>query len=441
VSPEDALFADERARPGAGGLRVAIGALLIVLGLFGVWDLVEALVVREGAFRVAGVLRGALAVGLATATVLLLLHRSRRRQERLQEGGRRYLESLVHASPEALVTTDARGRLLFVSRTACDLLGRSKEEMVGHRADDLYARGREEAEEISEELRVRGEVRDRQVLFRRADGDPIAAFLSVSVVRDALGNRTGTFAIARPVVPRGTVGPEVETVAAIRELAGSIAHEVRNPLAGLRAAMQVFRDDEGRPPLESAVMTECMAQIHRLDAMVTDLVAFAEPHEVAPSPRRLREVAERAVAGIVGTPVMAGVDVRTEIGEELTVLADDVQLGAALRIVLENAAQAVAGRGTVVIDAIRRNGTVVLRVHDSGPGIDESLRERIFRPFVSTKHKGTGLGLAIARRVLEAHGGTISFECPEDGGTRFLLGLPAVPGDEVAGGGVRDDAA
>jgi signal transduction histidine kinase len=110
------------------------------------------------------------------------------------------------------------------------------------------------------------------------------------------------------------------------------------------------------------------------------------------------------------------------------VRADPDQLRESFLNVFLNAAQAMGGEGRIDVSIASESGFGLVRVHDSGPGIPEAVRERIFEPFFTTKHRGTGLGLPIARRILQAHGGDIGVECPAEGGTRVTLRLPLQPG-------------
>jgi signal transduction histidine kinase len=225
--------------------------------------------------------------------------------------------------------------------------------------------------------------------------------------------------------PVGTPEPGGTADAHLRELSAAMAHEIRNPLAGIRGAVQVLRSDQNRPPVENAVMGEVLTQINRLEDVVSDLMTYAHPLPAHARPEILAQIVERAVEEIRRSPHMAGAGLTRDVDPDLAVLADCDLVTRALLIVLENAAHAVAGAGSIDIRAYRDGGTVVVSVHDSGPGIDEERRPDVFRAFYTTKHRGSGLGLAIARRIMDAQGGRIDFECPSAGGTTFLLALPA----------------
>jgi PAS domain S-box-containing protein len=420
---------DPRA-PEDRGTSALIAGLLLSVGLFALWETVDVFSARHREVDVLRLLRGALSALAVAAVVVLLVLRARRRRERLLMRARGHLESLMRSSPDAIVTTDLRGRFTYVSASACALLDRESSDLVGRPVADIYLRGRTEAVELVRELTGGGEVRDRGVELRRPDGSPVPVWLSVSLLRDEEGRRVGTLGIARPrdvEEKERTSCEDLTEIALIRELGAAVAHEVRNPLSGMRGAIQVLRTSEKLSPRDSAVMGEILVQIHRLEDMVGDLLAFADPAPVRPRPERLAELVARCVAAVEPVPAMAGAKLAVDVDPRLIALADPEAFSRALTIVLTNAAHAVAGRGSVRVDATREERTVVVGVGDTGPGIPAELREEIFRPFFTTKHRGSGLGLAIARRLLEAHGGTLELDTTVEDGARFELRLPAVP--------------
>ena len=133
----------------------------------------------------------------------------------------------------------------------------------------------------------------------------------------------------------------------------------------------------------------------------------------------LRQVVELLSAD----PRLTDIDVEVQ-AEPMTLDGDAEMLREVLINLLLNAAQALDGSGKISLAVHETDGRCAITVADDGPGISEEIRRRIFEPFFSTKPHGAGLGLATAKRVVEAHGGTISVSCPEDGGTVIQVSLP-----------------
>jgi signal transduction histidine kinase len=135
----------------------------------------------------------------------------------------------------------------------------------------------------------------------------------------------------------------------------------------------------------------------------------------------------RDAATLLSThPDHSGVSVEIAV-EDVTVAGDaDLLKGAFLNLFL-NAAQAIESQGAIQVSAEAAGGHVKVVVRDSGPGIPPEVRDRVFEPFVTTRHQGTGLGLPIVKGQVEAHGGEISLECPPGGGTTVIVSLPRAP--------------
>jgi two-component system sensor histidine kinase PilS (NtrC family) len=219
-------------------------------------------------------------------------------------------------------------------------------------------------------------------------------------------------------------------------MAAVVAHEVRNPLAGIKGAVQVLMSRRASGDPELPVMGDIVARIDALGDLINDLMVFARPRPPRPAAIELRSLIREAVDMLRRDPVGASLDVDVN-GPEVPLMADADLVRATLLNLLLNAAQAMNGHGRITVTVARHDDAGVIRVHDTGPGIPPELREQVFEPFFTTKARGGGLGLPIARRTAELHGGTLTLECPPDGGTTVSLALPlrsrTMP-ETVAGG-------
>ena len=209
------------------------------------------------------------------------------------------------------------------------------------------------------------------------------------------------------------------------EMAAVVAHEVRNPLAGIRGALQVIG---GRLPMgerDATIVSEMIARLDGLNELMTDLLLFARPPQPHCVPVDMLQLAQEtsslAAQDATARKVRFVVD-----GTPQTVQADPKLLKSVLLNVLINAAHAVQHDGTVRTSVVARDQACVLAVSDTGPGIPADIRDRIFIPFFTTKARGTGLGLPTAKRLVEAHRGRISVTCPTGGGTTVTIELPRV---------------
>jgi signal transduction histidine kinase len=218
---------------------------------------------------------------------------------------------------------------------------------------------------------------------------------------------------------------ERERLAAIGELAATVAHEVRNPLAGIRGGCEILL--EGCPPGEARfeIGHEVLHQVDRLNRTVEDLLQFARPRAADPLPTDLHGLLDRLLAVVREDPSYRSVEIRTSYGPRLPVVRVDArQMEQVFLNLLHNACQAMRHRGLVTVATRAREGAVEVTVRDQGPGIPPESLERIFQPFYTTRSQGTGLGLAICRRIVESHAGRIEASCPPEGGAEFTVVLP-----------------
>ena len=223
---------------------------------------------------------------------------------------------------------------------------------------------------------------------------------------------------------------EATALARLGEMAAVIAHEVRNPLAAVRGAVQVIGSHLPAGATDAAIVKEIIARIDGLNDLIQDLLVFARP----PKPRLARldvRALLKAVVELLGRdPVFA--DLVIEInGDVPPVSGDATLLTIAFQNLLINSAQAMQGRGLVRVALSAADGWHHIEIADTGPGIPPEIRAQLFRPFKTTKARGTGLGMATAKRLTELHNGRIEVSCPEDGGTVVTIHLPSPEEDQA----------
>jgi signal transduction histidine kinase len=198
---------------------------------------------------------------------------------------------------------------------------------------------------------------------------------------------------------------------------------VKNPLAGIRGALQVIGGRMPEGGRDRAIVTEIVARVDALNDIVQDLLVFARPREPKLAPVQLAVLLESTAAMVRKDPAHAGLGITIE-GDRPTIQADAEQLRTVFLNLLLNASQASGAPGGVRITIEAAAGECRVAIADDGPGMPEEVRERVFEPFFTTKHRGTGLGLPTARRVIERHSGTIDVRCPPSGGTVVVVTLP-----------------
>jgi signal transduction histidine kinase len=217
-----------------------------------------------------------------------------------------------------------------------------------------------------------------------------------------------------------------ERLAALGQMAATVAHEVKNPLSAIKSIAQVMREDENVKREYERDLSLIVGETDRLSRSVTQLLSFARtsPSAVAPShaAELVRAVVELFRAEASGRNIK--IECRAQIEGDLEGPAASA-LRDALSNLLINAIQATPLGGHISVEAEIKDKHLLVTVTDSGPGIAPDLRERIWEPFFTTKQRGTGLGLAIVRKRMEEAGGSARLTTTQEGqGARFELRVP-----------------
>lgn len=204
----------------------------------------------------------------------------------------------------------------------------------------------------------------------------------------------------------------------LRGMVETLAHELRNPLAGMKGNLQLMEATYPTGTQSHNDATELVADVVRLERIVQGLLSFVRAADVHPAPCEVDELVQRTVSAMPQGEYT--VSIAPDVG---LARLDADRVGDALRAVLRNAAQA-NGEAPIEVTAAREADTVRVTVRDHGAGIDEAERERLFAPFYTTRTHGLGLGLALARQTVEAHGGRLDAGNHPEGGGTFTLSFP-----------------
>ncbi len=213
-----------------------------------------------------------------------------------------------------------------------------------------------------------------------------------------------------------------DRLSAVGRLASGLAHEIRNPLASISGSVQMLREDSGICEENRRLMEIVIREVHRLNLLLGDFLNFARPAPLVLETVNLAAMLDELVDLLRAGGQLGEVTIVPHYPEQVPMNIDRQKLRQALWDLLLNAVDAASPDGTVRIVVNPIDGEVA--VEDSGPGIDERVRERIFEPFFTTKEKGTGLGLANVYANIQAHGGRVYVENSSLGGARFVIDLP-----------------
>ena len=340
------------------------------------------------------------------------------------------LEEIRFALDQAAIVavTDQRGVINYANDKFCEISKYSREELIGqdHRIVNSGFHSKEFMRDLWRTI-AQGRVWRGEIRNRAKDGSCYWVDTTIVPFLDERGHPRQYLAIRSEITKRKLAESQLMAQAALTQLgqlAAVVAHEVRNPLAGVRASLEVLDSRLQPPPKEHEVIRAMIERLDVLNAKVEDIMRFARPHtpsvravEVAPVVRDAIASA-RAALGRECPPI-------TFTANGHVVNADLEMLRATLLNLLMNACQA---GGSSVAVTIERTGDVCrISVLDRGSGIPDDIVERVFEPFYTTKKTGTGLGLPIVKRLMELQGGTVALRARDGGGTVAELTLPLAP--------------
>jgi len=223
-----------------------------------------------------------------------------------------------------------------------------------------------------------------------------------------------------------------EHLATLGELAAGVAHEIRNPLAGIAGAIEIITKDFPKDHPDREVLEDLRQEVRRIEKTLNELLVYARPKPPQLGETDLKETIARTLQLARQQTGNRKVDFSIQISPQIPrFMADSEQIHQVLLNLVLNAIQSIEKEGKITLEAalqdgdgLSRLGYVVIGVTDTGQGIPLDQLTRIFRPFYTTKRGGTGLGLSLCRRIIDAHGGTLLAESELRKGSRFTIRLP-----------------
>src|SRR5882672_5675852 len=342
------------------------------------------------------------------------------------EGRRRYIETILERITTGVVSVDAAGTITTINSAAARLLTLNR-QIIGQPAFAVFDRidlqpiaklvagaGRAKTDPTAHEIAI---VREGQELH--------LAVAATALVGDSRAPE-GVVLVLDDVTPL----IRAQKVAAWREVARRLAHEIKNPLTPIQlSAERLRRHFAGAPPQAKALVDECtqtiVGEVESLKLLVDEFSQFARMPSPRTVPTDLGQLITDTIALYNGIFTDVRIDQRFAPGVPLVRL-DAEQIRRVIINLVDNAIEAMERRGQIVVETQRDAANNVVRVFvaDNGPGIPPAEREKLFLPYYSTKRRGSGLGLAIVRRIIAEHGGSIEVGDNTPRGTRFTIELP-----------------
>lgn len=328
-----------------------------------------------------------------------------------------------------LETSGELGRIVSVNPATCRLYGYSVDEMLGKNCMELSPP--EEHEKFRQKmLRILdGEWISCSITRIRKDGSEFPADISAGPLE--INQHRYILTFTRDVSERQQAQQEIQRanqMAIVGQMAAGLAHEIKNPLAGIKVSLDVIADDLDLPSEDKDVIARVLSEINRMERLLKSLLNYARP----PAPHfdlvdinRLLDYSIKNVALTAGKEPDKKILFEKDFAELPYIEADSAQLQQVMLNIYLNAVDALENGGAITT-VTRREGEdkVWIEITDTGKGLPESAIDKIFNPFFTTKTKGSGLGLAICKRLIEQHSGSIDVCSTQGEGTSFVIILP-----------------
>lgn len=357
-----------------------------------------------------------------------------------------YLGNILESLTSGVLAIDLDGNINLFNRAAGEILGYRAEEVIGKPYLEVMGKGVEEKHTLPFRLKYpdshlpdgNGE---KEVQSR--NGEKIPLGFSTSLLKDKEGEILGAVEIFLDLTRLKQMEEEmmrVKTLAALGEMAAVVAHEVKNPLGGIRGFAELLdRDLEGKDPRKRSVK-KIIEGVETLDRIVMSLLNHTRPIKL--SPRKIEMV--KFIDEVINFFEMDASQTKANVhvlknypGDELFCYVDTEQFRQILLNLLHNSVQAMPEGGNITVELNReaetsdfsskaRDKRAVLKISDTGMGISKGIKEKLFTPFFTTKEHGTGLGLATVKKIVEAHQGDIQLESELGKGTTVQVRLPMI---------------
>ncbi len=364
----------------------------------------------------------------------------REHMREIGESERRY-RLLFESAGDAIFILDAegeeRGRIVQANQAAARMHGYTVDELLTFKIQDLDTPDSAAKSPEKFERLLKGEWIKAVVEHYKKDGTVFPLEMNAGAFE--FGGRKYALAIDRDITERKQAEEALQRAEQIRtagELATGLAHEIKNPLAGIKVTMEALSEEPTLSKEDRGVLGKVIDEIKRIEGLIKGLLDFARPPKPQFTSTDVNSVLDSAaqlvlknVSPAPGKP--RKIELEKDYGLDLPeITADPMQLKQVFMNLLLNAVDAMPEGGRLVLKTTYDQPARAIKIalSDTGKGIDAAALEKIFQPFFTTKAKGTGLGLAISKRLIEDHGGKIGIESVKGKGSTFRISLPCDEG-------------
>ena len=345
-------------------------------------------------------------------------------------------ESLIESIGSGIIITEMNDTMTYINQAGEKILGYSKGEVIG-KPFGLF--GLNEKQNVSNSFLDHPDNLDtrREGGMKRKDGDEIPVGFTINQHLSLGGEAIGKIVIFRDLTKVYRIQEEIlkmDRLVSLGKLASGIAHEIRNPLAGIKTTAQALGEEMAKDDPKREYLNRITKEIDRLNELLKTFFSFAKPQTLLLVPCHIKEIINAIIPFLIKEIDDKGIQFVESYHPQLPrIRVDKIQMHQAFLNLFLNAIQAMPNGGDLKIEANpvilpspegSRQNFIKVVVSDSGKGIPPQILPKIFDPFFTTKPKGIGLGLSITYQIIKKHGGTIKVHSQWEKGTSFVINLP-----------------
>ena len=352
--------------------------------------------------------------------------------ERYHKAEQKY-RNLYDNSPDLLRTINLRGIITDCNRTYTDVLGYTREEVIG--ASIFEHVSEESLEALQDSFKTwksSGIVRDRKIWFKKKNGGKFPTLLSATNIYDKYRNLIGSNTTIRDISEIYIAKEEIEQqkikrISDMGVLSARIAHDLKNPLSVIKNSIELMKMRTADPDHRTIEDYERIERATvRISHQIEEVLEYVWPKPLEFSNSSILNIFETVISKINVQQVTIDLP-KTDVN----ILCDIAKLEIVFSNLILNAIQAMNGIGNIYIRIKTEEKSIIVEVEDTGHGIPQSLLSKIFEPLFTTRQIGTGLGLVSCKSIIEKHGGSIEIKTHINKGTTFIISLPKIHSNEL----------
>ncbi len=330
-----------------------------------------------------------------------------------------YNEYILQSVPSGVISFDREMRITKVNSAAEKILDISSGDVIGKSFNEIFT------DPLLSILRDANLIKRRELQYKTNAGRNLYLGLTITPLTNSEGNVIGQLMVFTDLTDLKALQTQAELrdrLSSLGEMAAGIAHELRNSMGVISGYIKLLQGKIDPKLIE--ILNPIQKEVTVMDRIISDFLTFARPAEINPYELNLKNLLDDCINNIIGVGnLSSGIKIISELEGMPVIWGDEILLRQAFSNVIKNAVEAMPTGGELSISFRTNADYVEIIISDTGHGIPDEIKGKVFLPFYSTKEKGTGLGLPIAQKVIVAHGGDISINDSENG-TTLTVRLP-----------------